>query len=82
MNRWISNTKYIIFGLFFVASATATAYEWWFVWPAQKCDKAAAWWDPEDHQCLSPMPIRRITGRDTAAATAPAADAAPITPKD
>ena len=67
MNRWISNTKYIIFGIFFVGSLSVTAYEWWYVWPAQKCDRAGAWWDPEDRQCLAPLPIWRITGRPSPA---------------
>ena len=63
MNQWIASTKYIIFTLFLVASAAATAYEWWYVWPVRKCDEAGAWWDPRDRQCLAPIPIWRVTGR-------------------
>jgi len=63
MNQWIANLKYVIFGLFLVASSAATAYEWWYVWPVQKCDRAGAWWDPQDRQCLMPVPIWRVTGR-------------------
>jgi hypothetical protein len=74
MQRWISNTKYVLMGLFVVASLGATAYQWWFIWPVRKCDQAGAWWDPRDHQCLTPMPIWRITGHaaHTPAATAQA----------
>ncbi len=83
MNAWITNTKYIIVGLFLVSSLAATAYQWWYVWPVQKCDRAGAWWDAADHQCLTPMPIWRITGRmptpgapgSAAAKAAPAAKA-------
>jgi hypothetical protein len=70
MNRWIVSTRYIVLGMFLASCLGVTAYEWWFVWPAQKCDKAGAWWDPADHQCLTPMPIWRMTGR-------PPADARP-----
>ncbi len=62
MTRWLGSLRYILFGLFFAGSLAAIAYQWWFVWPAQKCDQAGAWWDPRDHQCLTPMPIWRITG--------------------
>ena len=62
MNRWIANTKYVLFGLFAIASVSATAYQWWFVWPVEKCDRQHLWWDSQDHQCLAPMPIWRITG--------------------
>jgi hypothetical protein len=63
MNRWIANAKYLIFGVFLAASLSAAAYQWWFVWPVRKCDQAGAWWDARDRQCLTPMPIWRITGR-------------------
>ena len=35
-------------------ASAATAYEWWYVWPVQKCDRAGAWWDAQDRQCLTP----------------------------
>jgi hypothetical protein len=63
MNRWIANTRVFVLGLFLIGSLAATGYEWWFVWPVQKCERAGAWWDPADRQCLTPMPIWRITGR-------------------
>jgi len=63
MNRWIANTKYVVFAFFLIASLSATAYQWWYVWPAEKCDQAGSWWDAQDHQCLVPMLIWRITGR-------------------
>jgi len=63
MNSWIANLKYIVLGLFLVASLAATGYEWWYVWPVKRCDNAGAWWDPRDRECLTPIPIWRVTGR-------------------
>ncbi len=63
MNTAISKMKYALLGLFAVASLTAVGYEWWFVWPAEKCEEKQAWWDPKDHQCLTPLPIWNWTKR-------------------
>jgi len=63
MTAWFSHIRYIVLGLFLASCLGAYAYQWWFIWPAQKCDRAAAWWDPEDHKCLDPIPVWRITGR-------------------
>ena len=70
MNAWISNTKYVVLGVFLLGSLSVAGYEWWYVWPASRCEKAGAWWDPKDRQCLTPMPIWRITGRPQADAAA------------
>ena len=70
MNAWISNTKYVVLGVFLLGSLSVAGYEWWYVWPANRCEKAGAWWDPKDRQCLTPMPIWRITGRPQADAAA------------
>jgi len=63
MTRWITSAKLLALGLFLVASLATFAYEYFYVWPAQKCEARAAWWDPDDRQCLTPIPIWRITGR-------------------
>jgi len=63
MNEWIARTKYIVFAIFLVGSLAAAIYQWWFIWPAQKCDRERNWWDARDHECLTPMPIWRVTGR-------------------
>ena len=59
----LKNLRYILLALFAASSLAAFGYEWWFVWPAQKCEARQNWWDPRDHECLTPMPIWRITGR-------------------
>jgi hypothetical protein len=38
-----------------------------YVWPAQRCEQAGAWWDARDHECLTPIPVARFTGRDFSA---------------
>jgi len=62
MTTPISNLRTILLTLFAVTSVSMIAYEWWFIWPAKKCDEQRLWWDARDHQCLTPMPIWKITG--------------------
>jgi hypothetical protein len=66
MSRWFTSAKLIVIGAFLFASLAAVGYEMYFVWPAKRCDERGAWWDDRDHQCLTPMPIWRITGRGLA----------------
>ena len=63
MTRWMTSAKLFVLGAFLLASLAATAYEVFYVWPEHKCDAQGLWWDPKDRQCLSPMPIWRLTGR-------------------
>lgn len=63
MNHWITNAKLIVTGLAVIAVLATIGYEWRYVWPVQKCEQHGAWWDPRDRQCLTPMPIWRITQR-------------------
>lgn len=58
----IANLRTVLLALFAVTSVGMIAYEWWFVWPAKKCDEKHLWWDGRDHQCLTPMPIWKLTG--------------------
>jgi hypothetical protein len=63
MERWINNAKLVTLGVFVVASLGITGYEMLYVWPAQHCEQHGGWWDGPDRQCLTPIPIWRITGR-------------------
>lgn len=63
MNPWITNVHRLLLGLFAVAALGTFYYEYRYVWPVKRCDGRGAWWDPRDRQCLTPMPIWRITGR-------------------
>ncbi len=63
MNQWITSAKLIVLAGFLAASVGTAWYEWAYVWPVKRCDARGAWWDVRDRQCLTPMPIWRITGR-------------------
>ena len=84
MFRLINRTSVAFMGVFVAACLAAFVYQYFFVWPEQQCDQVGAWWDAKDHQCLSPMPIWRITGRmaprTVIPATPPAAKPGPATP--
>ena len=58
-----TRTKWVAIGAFIVASLGAFGYQAYYIWPAQKCEKGGDWWDPKDHQCLTPIPVWRFTGR-------------------
>ena len=68
MDRWITSAKLIVLAGFLVVSLGTAWYEWAYVWPVKRCDARGAWWDFRDRQCLTPMPIWRITGRGLAPA--------------
>ncbi len=70
MNRWITNAKLIVTSLALLAAVATIGYEWRYVWPVRACEEKGAWWDPKDRQCITPMPIWRITNRPPAAAPA------------
>jgi hypothetical protein len=63
MTRWITSAKLFVLGAFLVLSLATVGYEVYYIWPVKQCDARGAWWDDRDHQCLTPMPIWRITGR-------------------
>jgi hypothetical protein len=56
----------LFLGLFLLLASAAWAYQAYAIWPVERCEKRGAWWDAQDRQCLTPMPIWRITGRLTA----------------
>ena len=62
MNRWITSSLRAGLLLFLIAGGLAAAYEWVYVMPAKKCESGGDWWDNRDRQCLTPIPIWRITG--------------------
>ena len=63
MQHWFSRATRATLAVFVLASLSVAAYDWWYIWPAQKCEKVGQWWDPRDHECLTPIPVWRITGR-------------------
>ncbi|MGA0602680.1 hypothetical protein ACO2Q3_18375 [Caulobacter sp. KR2-114] len=73
MFRMINRTTMLFGGVFLIACLVALVYHVFFVWPQQECDQRGAWWDSKDRQCLTPLPIWRLTGRELK----PAAQAQP-----
>lgn len=67
MKRWFTTAQVTVFALFLAVSAGLVGYQILYAWPAQKCEESGAWWDGRDRQCLTPIPIKRFTGRDLSA---------------
>jgi hypothetical protein len=76
MFRMINRTTMAFMGVFLIACLVALVYHLFFVWPEQDCAQRGAWWDGKDRQCLTPLPIWRLTGR-TPVPAAQAHQAAP-----
>jgi hypothetical protein len=64
MRRWFTTAHLTVLALFVAVSAGLVGYQILYVWPAHRCEQAGAWWDARDHQCLTPIPVARFTGRD------------------
>ena len=67
MRRWFTTAHLAVLALFVAVSAGLVGYQILYVWPAERCEQSGAWWDARDRQCLTPIPIKRFTGRDLAA---------------
>jgi hypothetical protein len=63
MTAWITLAKLVVLCLFIITAAGMTAYDIVYVWPAKRCERVGAWWDPRDRQCLTPIPIWLLTHR-------------------
>jgi hypothetical protein len=63
MFRLITRVQIAYFGLFVVACAGVFAYQALYVWPVQRCLADGGLWSAKYHECATPMPIWRITGR-------------------
>ena len=59
MERWYRTALLGGVGLFALGVAGVIGFQAIYVWPQQRCDKAGLWWDAEDRQCLTPVPIHR-----------------------
>jgi hypothetical protein len=76
MKRWFTAAHVAMLALFLIVSGGLVVYQMLYVWPAQQCDREGLWWDQQDRQCLTPIPIERFTGRSFQAyKVAPAAPA-------
>jgi hypothetical protein len=64
MTRAIGNLRLILVGMFILATAASSLYQYYYLWPMQKCERAGAWWSGKYRECVVPIPISRLTGRD------------------
>ena len=85
MNKIFDRTKLIFLGIFAVAVVAIWGYQYFYVWPGQRCEAMGRWWAQEERICGVPVRISTLTGRPdpvkkTPDAAAPAAAApAPAT---
>ncbi len=64
MNPNIERLKLLFIGLFVVAAIGVGVWQFWWVMPAQKCEKEQKkWWDPAERVCATPVLVSDITGR-------------------
>lgn len=64
MNPNIERLKLIFIGLFVVAAVGVGIWQFWWVMPAQKCEKEQKkWWDAAERVCATPVLVSDITGR-------------------
>jgi hypothetical protein len=76
MLRIISRVQLVYVGIAVAACLGLLYYQATYVWPAQACESDHRWWSDKYHECATPMPIWRFTGRmpgqPRAAASSPA----------
>jgi hypothetical protein len=86
MNKIFDRTKLAFLGIFAVAVVAIWGYQYFYVWPGQRCEAMGRWWAPEQRACG--VPINVVTGlplatspsaapQRPAAAPPPAASAKP-----
>jgi hypothetical protein len=82
MNKIFTRTKLVFLGLFALAVVAIWGYQYFYVWPGQRCEAMGRWWAPDQHVCGVPVRISTLTGRpdpvkSKTPAAAPAAQPAP-----
>ena len=63
MLRLLTRVQLAYVGLFLAACVGVFIYQANYVWPAQHCEQHGNWWSAKYHECATPIPIWRITGR-------------------
>ncbi|MFA7261839.1 MAG: hypothetical protein WC068_02345 [Caulobacter sp.] len=63
MNPTINRLKLVFLVLFAIGTAAIWGYQFFYVFPAQKCDDRGGWWDRKGRICATPLYIPSITGR-------------------
>ena len=63
MNSAIDRLKLIFLGIFVIANVAMLIWEFGWVMPREKCEKAHNWWDNSQRVCATPILTSDITGR-------------------
>jgi hypothetical protein len=63
MLRLISRVQMAYIGVFFACCIGVFVYQARYVWPVQACEQHGGWWSAKYHECATPIPLWRITGR-------------------
>lgn len=63
MNPTINRLKLVFLVLFAIGTVAIWGYQFFYVFPAQKCDDRSGWWDRKGRICATPLYIPSITGR-------------------
>lgn len=63
MNPAIDRLKWIFVGVFLVLNVAMLVYQFGWVVPRDRCEKAHRWWDGSQRVCATPILISDITGR-------------------
>jgi hypothetical protein len=63
MLRLITRVQLVYVGVFFACCIGVFVYQARYVWPVQACDQHGGWWSAKYHECATPIPLWRITGR-------------------
>ena len=63
MGSTITRIKLAFVGVFFVACAGVWAYQVFYVWPRDKCERGGGWFDPSSRHCGRVIYIPDVTGR-------------------
>lgn len=79
MNKIFDRTKLVFLGIFAVAVVAIWGYQYFYVWPGQRCEAMGRWWAQSERACGVPVRISTLTGRPDPVkpATRAAAEPAP-----
>ena len=83
MSKLIDRLKLVFLGVFAFCCIGVWAYQMLVVAPARRCEEAGNWWDPEGHECATPVDVRsfpRLTPPPRPAATSAATPPPQATP--
>jgi hypothetical protein len=77
MLRILSRVQMVYVGIAVAACLGLFYYQANYVWPAETCESHGGWWSDKFHECATPMPIWRFTGRMPGQPRVPASGPAP-----